>query len=89
VLVTVVPYEANGVFPDRLNLGRLCQRLEHRQRTNDRLQRIAWLAAILLALLIAQRAGAGITQEYKRIAAAVTVLPLDVHTGTGGLVDFD
>ena len=42
----------------------------------------------LLALFVAQRARAGIAQEGKAVDAAMPVLPLDLHAGAGGDVDF-
>ena len=47
------------------------------------------MTAIFLALLVTQGARAGIAQKRKAVDALVTVLPLDLHTGTGGDVHFD
>src|ERR1035437_6906365 len=87
--MAVVPREANGVFANRLNFRRPRRRLEHGQLPGDGLERIAGLAAILGALFLAQRARAGIAQEGKAVNAAMPVLPLDVHAGAGGDVDFN
>src|SRR5271170_7880380 len=89
MLVAVVPREADGILAHRLNFRGPRGSLEHRQRPGDRLQGIARLTAILLALFVAQSAGAGIPQERKAIDAVMAVLPLDVHAGAGSDIDFD
>jgi len=89
VLVAIVPGEANSILADRLDLSGPRRRLEHRQRSRDRLDGIARVTAILLALFVAQGARTGVTQKRKAIDALVAVLPLDLHTGTGGDVYFD
>src|ERR1039458_7761538 len=86
--MAVVPRETNGVFANRLNFRRPRRRLEHGQLPGDGLERIAGLAAILGAFFLAQRARAGITQEREAVTAAMPILPLDVHAGAGGDVDF-
>src|ERR1039458_10116264 len=87
--MAVVPRETNGVFANRLNFRRPRRGLEHGQLPGDGLKRVAGLAAVLGALFLAQRTRAGIAQKGKAVNAAMPVLPLDVHTGAGGDVDFN
>src|SRR5262249_9791289 len=61
----------------------------HRQRSGRSLRRIAGLAAFLLALVVTERARAGVAEENKAVVGFVAVLPLDVHAVAGGKVDFD
>src|SRR5271157_2604171 len=89
VLVAVVPREADGVLAHRLDLRGPRGGLKHRQRSGDRLQGIARLAAILLSLFVAERTWTGIAQKRKAIDAAMAIFPLDVHAGTGSDIDFD
>jgi hypothetical protein len=89
MLVAIVPREADGILADRLNLGGPCRRLEHGQRSRDRLDGIARVTAVLLALFVTQGARAGITQKRKAVNGAMAVLPLDLYARTGGDVNFD
>ena len=88
MLMAIVPGKADGVFADRLHFGRSRRSLEHGQSSRDRLDRITRLARVTLAFFVAQCAGAGIAKKRKRINAAMTVLPLDLHTGAGGYIHF-
>src|ERR1035438_9816564 len=70
VLMAVVPGKPDAVLAHRLNFSGARQCLEHGQRARDWFQRIAGLAAVLLAFFLTQRARAGIAQEHKRVRAA-------------------
>ena len=89
MLVAVVPDEADGILPYRLNFRWPRQCLKHGQRPGHRLERIAGLPAVFLTLLVAQRARAGITKKNERVGALVSVFPFDVHASAGGLMHFD
>src|SRR5271166_6338861 len=67
VLVAVVPGEADTVLADGLNIGGPRQRLEHGQRPRHRLQRIARLPPVFLALVLAKRARAGVAQKHEAV----------------------
>src|SRR4029079_17835251 len=51
-------------------------------------RRLAWFAVALLALFIAQRAGAGVAQVCERVLRAVALGPFDVHACSCGQVYF-
>src|ERR1035441_8287673 len=79
VLMAVVPGKPDAVFTHRLDLGGTRQRLEHGQRTGNRLQGIAGLASVFVAFFRTQRTRASIPQKHEIVRAAMAVFPLDVH----------
>jgi hypothetical protein len=85
--MVVVPGKAQRVLADRLGGNRLGCSLEHGQRSRRQLWRFTRLAPRLLAFVFAERAGTSIPQEGERVGGAVSVLPLDFHSRSGGLVD--
>ena len=88
-LVPVVEVKFDGVFANAFRRSRFDGGLEHGQGSRRRFRRIAGLLVVLGSLLIAQSAGAGITQEWEGIVGMVAVFPLDVEAGAGSQVDFD
>ena len=87
MLVSIAPGKVDGVVTNGLGSRGLGGLLEHRQAARRGLLRLAWDAPILLSLFIAKRARACIAQIAETVAAAMSVLPLDVHAGPAGDVD--
>lgn len=88
-LVAIVEMKLNRVFANAFRRSRFDGGLEHRQRPRRQLWRLSGLLMGLRSLLIAQRAGAGITQKREGIMRLVAALPLDVEARAGAQVHFN
>lgn len=87
VLMTIVPMELDGVFPDPACGSRLRGWFEHRQCTGFGFLPLPGLAARLYPIVIAQRTRACVPEVLKRIVTLMAVLPGDVHTLASGEVN--
>lgn len=85
----VIPGDIQRVPAHRLNLFWLGRLLIHGQQAGGLLGGFAGAAMMIVALFRAGGAGAGVAQPLKAKVRAMAVVPLDIHSGTGGDVDFD
>jgi len=87
--VAVIPGNVQRIFTHRLHFlgpGRL---LVHWQQAGGLLRGLARIAMVRVALFSAGSAGTGVPQPLEGEVGAMAVVPLNVHSGAGGDVDFD
>jgi len=87
-LVVVVKMKLDRVFAHAFRRNRFDCGLVHWQCPGGEFRRLSGLLVRLGPGLVAQRAGACIAQEGKRIVRPVAVLPLDVQTGPCAQIHF-
>src|ERR1700687_5848273 len=81
--MVIVPGKLDGVFADALRRKRLGVGFESQQRAGRRRNRIAGTPPDVAALIFAHGARAGVAQVDEVIVRDVTVVPLNIDTGTG------
>lgn len=86
--MSVIPVEAQGIPAYRLHFSGLHRFLVHRQQLRGLFHRLAGLPSRLLAFFIAGSAWARVPKPLKTVLGPVTVIPFNVHSGTGGHVHF-
>ena len=89
MLVAIIPLEADGVAANGSSFLRFGRGMKHGQRSRFGFGRLSDFSAALIALFIAERAGAGIAQPGKAVMALVAVFPLDIQAGSGSYVDLN
>lgn len=87
--MAVIPGDIEGVAAYGLYFLRARRLLVHRQKSVGGFGRLAGTAIVIVALFGAGGAGTGVAQPLKAVMRVVAVVPVDVHAGSGGDVDFD
>ena len=87
--VAVIPGNVQRIFTHRLHFLGPGWLFVHRQQRGRLLGGLAGIAMVRVALFSAGGAGACVTQPLEGEVGAMAVVPLDVHPGAGGDVDFD
>lgn len=87
--VAVIPRDIQRIPAHRFNFFGLGRLLIHRQQAGGLFGGLSRIAMVIVALFRAGGAGACVTQPLEGKVRAMAVVPLDVHSGTGGDVDFD
>lgn len=87
--MAIIPSDVQRIPAHRLNFLGLGRFFIHGQQAGGLLGRLAGAAMVIVPFFCAGGAGAGVAQPLKAKVCAMAVVPLDVHTRTGGDVHFD
>lgn len=87
--VTVIPGDIQSIPAYRLHFFWLGRLFVHGQQAGSLFSGLAGIAVVVVALFRTCSAGAGVAQPLKAKVRMMAVVPLDIHAGTGGDVDFD
>jgi hypothetical protein len=87
--VSVIPGYIQCVSSHRLHFFGLGWLLVHWQQAGDLFGGLARTAVVIVTLFRAGGAGTGVAQPLKAKMRAMAVVPLNVHSCTGGDVHFD
>ncbi len=87
--VAVIPGDVQRVAAHRLHFFGLGRFLIHGQQAGGLLRGLAGIAMVIVALFRAGGTGACVAKPLEAKMGVMAVVPLDIHSSTGGDVDFD